>query len=576
MPYKIIYLIVGFLIICLYAAMGMILHKRKAALGWWCLPVSFLLLCTYGLSMWYVVIPNHGTLFDSLLGDSSAHVAFVNNIIHGNYFGDFYDKIIPANYPPLYFWILGTIGRIFRLDAITLYAAAPLFVLAVLPFLVFAVGKYLGGKWVGFFSCLAMFGIGNAATSYLFAGAREFPYMYWCIAKPYQIVAGILIVPWLVGALRNLETGNRKMRFYLFYGITGGLQILLFYPWFGIGFLVLCLFLIFDFIKMRASRWRKARTVAILFSISMMTSSPFWIPYLWSLFHIGTDQSHAMRYISYTFFDVTKVTIGLGFCGLLFFLGAFGLKWYYRQKKEIAGLALMLMILYGWYFSSFISYPLFHLSFLSSKAYVLIFIVLAFGASFALERLRSQKTIPLLSRPLSLHFIALLLLPSIFQWNPRTDPYLAKARDPIPPGVFEIINHIHITDKKMTVLSTARMGYYLPAVSQFRLYLSPNIHFSHPMAKFTERKESVKRLQALGSEDMKRALSDLGIRLIVFNTDSSGQLFLFVHRSSLPSSLFASDWPYSYEKIVFKREQFESGDFTLIYEDKDVAAIIVQ
>jgi len=578
--HRTVYLVAGVSIIVGHVALCVLLRHKVRTMVWWCLPMASLLSLTYALNMWQTSYRHDGVPYSGYQSDASFSISYVNNVIHGNYFGDFYDKHVPSHYPPLYFWLLGTTARLLGTDAVSIWIGAPLLVLAVLPFIVFWVGRAIGGDGVGFYACFAFFALGNAIISYIFPG-REFPPMFWAIHKPYELIAALIALAWFVDVIRatetNRDTARGRYAVLVRQGIVGGLIFLLYYPWFGIAAGALLCFLFVERIRDRRPVLWKLRHLAMVCFLSLLVAAPFWVPFVSALLQSERDPNHGWHFITLGFFDVTRVTIGLGYCGALFFLGAYGIAERWRSHRIALGIGVLGTLLYCWYFSSYVTWPLLHTGFLSAKAVMFLFVTMCFGTAFALESLGRRPSLkPILANPFLLSLCSLALLPTFVQWNARTDQRLARAAGSFPAQVRELVQGVGGEKTELTALASARIAFELPAVSRIRLFLSPNIHYSNPLARFEHRARLVRGLERLESSALSARLVALGIHLLVLDKDKDGSLSLPIQTLSLHTSLFESSSLYHNEKVTFARPQFSAHDFGKILEDDQIVAFVVK
>jgi hypothetical protein len=575
---KSVYLAAGTSILLTHIMLCFFLRYRTRRMIWWCLPVSLVLALTYALSIWYIAFRYDALPYSGLHSDASFAISYVNNVINGNYFGDFYEKDVPSHYPPLYFWILGTVARLIGTDAKTAWITAPVLVLAVLPFTVFRVGRAIGGDRIGFYASFAFFALGSAITSYLFS-RREFPPMNWGIHKPYEILAGVFALAWLVDVIRATEAneGPKGGQYATVarQGVNGGVVFLLYYPWFALTAAALFCLLLVDYIRDRAPVLWKIRHVVMVSLVSLVVGAPFWLPYVSALLQNEHDPSHGWRHITLSFFDITRVTVGLGYCGSLFVLGVYGFLENWRRNRIARGIGVLVCLLYCWFASTYITWPLLHTNVLSAKASMLIFVSMCFGTALTLDRLSQWNGLRLLLlSPFLLSLCSLVLLPTFVQWNTRTDERLARAVGSFPIPVRELVRAIGGKEKELTALVSARLAYELPTVSRIRLFLSPNIFFSNPLARFEKRKKLVEDLGRLESGTLSSRLTDLRIGLVVLEKEGNGSFSLLIQNSSLPSSIFDTDRFY-YDKVTFAPGQFSRGDFSKVFEDEQTVAFLV-
>ncbi len=72
---------------------------------------------TWAVGAATLILPSHTLLWGNQ-GDETFQIAFMQRVIAGEPFSDFFYKDLAPFYPPLYFWVFGTIGRVMNWDGI--------------------------------------------------------------------------------------------------------------------------------------------------------------------------------------------------------------------------------------------------------------------------------------------------------------------------------------------------------------------------------------------------------------------------------------------------------------------------
>ncbi|MEJ5241526.1 MAG: hypothetical protein WHS87_10050 [Anaerolineales bacterium] len=296
-----------------------------------CLTLAFILPVTYLLG-----IQSSGQIvYGGLIGDNSFQISLLNNVIHGNYFGDYYQKVTPLDYPPLFFWLLGTLSRWSHLDAITAWRLFPLVLLALWPFLLFQLGKKLGNEETAIWISAGALGIGTLNTRFFgfTLPQRDWGIFSLTLNKPYEILAAFLLLNWIIQASISKFKLN-KINFVKIF-LTGGIIALLYYPFLAPGALALIL----EYWREKSCVLRRniLQTSLAFLSGAFIFGLPFWGTIAYGFINFPSGANYRTHYIALWHFDPTGYTVGLGYVGGLFIFGLLSVWRLWKQDIKTPG-----------------------------------------------------------------------------------------------------------------------------------------------------------------------------------------------------------------------------------------------
>jgi hypothetical protein len=522
-------ILVGAAVLVGYFGLCLLVRRFGRSMVWWCLPIALLLTATYAFALRDIWA---GTLYSSISSDQATNLSYTQNVIHGNYLGDLYGKRTPAQYPPLYFWCLGLIARVVGVSALAVWRYSPLLLFLLLPFLAYFVGEQVGDgeKRCGFYACFALFALAAYQSAH-FVGVNPsefdpFVLMSYFLAKPYQIIGGLLLVLWLVRFARGPRSGKVSAGWLLANALLAASVFLLYSPWFGVGFAALALE------ALLGVRWTGRGAYlgwhAVVGAATAVLTAVHWLPYVLALGADGHENTAGTAHFLSGHMDPSWVTTGMGFFGLSFFLAVLGLAQRFAEPGARA-LALAIGVTYAWYFSTYVTFPLFGFSFLPHRCHSLLTVLLAAGACLGIERVRGMAAAlgrPHVVAPIVLAAIAGVLAPSYLRWNIRTDPMLARGAMRLSIEERRMAAAFHGAHRTLAgclgseVLQIASLTYT-------RLYLSPNLPQGNPLTHYRRR---VAELQAAAEAhtgaELAAALRDLDVDAVLLKKPLEGPYYL--------------------------------------------------
>jgi hypothetical protein len=534
-----------------------------------CLLIASILLAGYLINMEQA----GQTVYGGLVGDNSFQVALLNNVIHGNYFGDYYQKSSPLDYPPLFFWFLGTIARWLHLDAIKAWRLFPLLLLPLLPLLFYKMGEILGGKEVALWTCLGALGIGAITTNTGFFGVTRV-YATWgivalALGKPYEMLSAFLLLYWLLDVrLREFSTGKL---YFLKNFAFGGMIALMYYPFLLPG--LLALILEYGKEKSWTKRENILKTAFSFFLGVFLLSAPFWGVVLYSFLNLPHGPNYRTHYIALWHFDPVGYTLGLGYGGGLFLFGLLAIWRLWKQGIKSPG--YLLLSVYGLVGINFLTYPLFGLSWLPAKWMEFLLVFFAGLAGKGLKEFVDEKLY--FRRNFFMLVLSASLLPTPLIWNIFTD-FNFLPNKPLISVSYQIVKETGkvLDNESPVVLATPPVAFVLPAISQWSLYLAPNIHYAGVFSNYQSNLRKVLSLEQLDGAKIEKSLREMGIQVLVLQKQDSAYR-LYFHTRSRPVALWTSElWPYPYESISLLPSVFSSPAFIKTFENEEYVVFVVR
>ncbi len=536
-------LLPGLAIITVCLVLTFLIWKKGRSPWLWCIPLGLLLAGSYAVNLYAML---DGTVYGGLRNDQSFVVAYTNNVIRGNYLGDFFDKEVPAHYPPLLFWVVGTAARTIGCTGVEIWRYLPLIVLFALPFLGFAVGRQLGGDRVGFYSCFALVGIGGFHTQFYFGQGDPLALAHYGTVKPYELLGALLLISWLISHVRGWsENRTPSAKWIVAQGILSGAVLLLYHPWFAIGIATLGAYGLFA--PPSGRRGAYLGRLAIVTAIGLAVSSVFWLRYLLAWIELGAERNYQLQPINLYQLDPTWITFGMGYFGLLFFLGFAG----FTQLKRYPALKVLLIatgMVYLWFSSTFVTHPLLGISFLPVKTHLALLPIFAVASGVGLQLVADKLTDSRwrsLLQPVALTALALFMAPNALRWNPQFDALFKRGMRPLPDAVREIGR---LLDERGGPTIVGGDGMHeICAISSVRPFTAPNIHYANPVTKYKARIASVRDAAAatMTGADLDSALERLGIDGILLSKGPARDLYIV----------------FGYRRGATERVQFDEGAF---------------
>jgi Arabinofuranosyltransferase N terminal len=266
----------------------------------------------------------HGTPygFGGLAGDAGRLAAQAERYTTTLHSADGIVGSVPAGFPPLFPWLVGRASAIAGVPAWQMLGVAEALAMSVVILAGFLLWRRLVPDAVALAVTIAIFAV------------------FMDPARPYQVMALVLVVPWTLATFGNPARGRLG---WLAGGILGGVQILLYPPYLifsALGILALIVLVA----RSSPARWPYLRHVGGVVAVGFVVSSWYFVPVLASAVAHG-GQAFAFPYAN----PVPDAANPFPFLSLatpldaLTAVGVLGLVWY--RRRAWWGLPLILLTL---------------------------------------------------------------------------------------------------------------------------------------------------------------------------------------------------------------------------------------
>ena len=192
--------------VILFGGIWLLYWKVKKELNWfYALVIGSICAITYAYNMNQAPQPYSG-----LLSDQTFQTAFIRSLSDNSGLHDWYDSRLPTHYPPLYFITCSVFVRLFGLSAIEAAIILPCILLFILPIIFYLTIYYLFNErydknQVAAIAVVCLFGFGSYSTSFILSRSAGFGIFYWICIKPYEVLAALLTLSWLVVIIFAIE-----------------------------------------------------------------------------------------------------------------------------------------------------------------------------------------------------------------------------------------------------------------------------------------------------------------------------------------------------------------------------------
>jgi len=470
-------------------------------------------------------------------GDEVFIFAFLTKVLHGQYFSDFYYSWLPPFYPPLYFWLTGTIARLFTQNGIQ---AAKVGVLGAL--ITWFIGTYFWQKlyWQKVAKKEENKEIHKSPWFWLllpmiFLITLDFDTI---ILKPYETLSalGSIILIGLIA--ESLEWDKWRWPNYLFLGLSSGLLFLTYYFWWFIlipAFIVLAL--------LTKQKRKNISRLIILGLIIFAVAAIYLAPLILSYCKYGLQNWQAAFFVPQ---DLTTFTpwLNLSLKTIIFVLGLTGLIFFTKQKFIKASL-ITFIFCYVYQLANIIVFVFGHKPAQASKPFLFLGTAcLAVGATYLLIH-AYQKYISHLkieSQKLTVIAAVIIFLPLLPMIKFIDDPVILKQVETdfkAPATKYlstKIANEIPDYQTRTWLSSGApELNAYLP----LSYYIAHNPHFSHQAVIYSQRLGLVAKLTETSKpEDFMTLINKTEPQvsgLILYNDNESKNYPLFFWQDNYPN-----------------------------------------
>ncbi|NUM25149.1 MAG: arabinofuranosyltransferase [Candidatus Buchananbacteria bacterium] len=483
-----------------------------------------------------------------LTGDEVFIFAFLQKVIAGNFFADFFYSALPPFYPPLYFWVVGGVGNLFGLTAVQSGNLGVALMLLATPLIIYFWQVIRGEQ--------------NHSLLVLLP-ALMYVVSSWSavIVKPYEFFSAVLLVVWTIFLAQDIYYKRLGFKSLIFYGGFGGLLFLTFYFWFLvllIALAILKLMIETDFLYY----FKKWFLVGVIIAV---TSLPFTLPLAMSYVRFGAENWQAAWFIE-EYLDLYLPFFDFSIFGAVALVGLISL-FLLRQKIEIKVLGSILLACYTWQAISLYTIYFWDAPFLPAKPFLFLggatlSAAAAFGLTELIAKVKNNRLkFGLVSLSLVLFSSQLIFGPMI---SSEIKYHLNLTRNPLREEFMNLKGNLEkISDlDNLTVLSSG-----VPEMSAFvplDYYVSHNIHFSHPAAHFSDRFYFVRNLSE--ASDAK----DFFERLKTSPWSKIDALLLLKGPGYYPINFYLDNYPLGGTEVEvrFPHRLIDERYFVTVFEDK--------
>ncbi|MFZ5364629.1 MAG: ArnT family glycosyltransferase [Patescibacteria group bacterium] len=492
-------------------------------------PWLYLLAITAAVAGFYLIFSRPlEKMFWGNNGDEVFIFSFLTKVMAGDYFKDFYYSALPPFYPPLYFWIIGTISKFFTTGGIAAAKIGSFFTLSI-----WFVGPYLFQK--------LFWKISKEKEEKSIVQSKWFwlicPIIFFIsldfdavILKPYETLPALFGVL-LIGMISiSFDWEKWTWKNYLFLGISGGLLFLTYYFWWFI--LIPSIFTLALISKQKSKNLLR---ILLLGTIIFAVASPYLIPLVKSYLAHGMENWQAAFFVPQDFSTFAPWT-PLNLKTVIVIAGLIGLIWFRRDNFIKAGLVTF-SFAFVYQLINIIAYLAGAKPAQSAKPFLFLGTAcLAIGAAYLLIHLfrkfasklelKFQKSVVLI-----LILIFLPLMPfAKFIDDPVVQAQIEKdlSEPSIRPIADFIKNNIPDYSQRIWLSSGApEINAYIPMT----YYIAHNPHFSHQASNYSKRFEQVEKMTRTGS-------AEEFIRIIESQPEKIDSLLLYFDRSTDTYPLF--------------------------------------
>lgn len=508
---------------------------------------------TWALGAATLLFPAHTLLWGNQ-GDETFQIAFMERVISGHPFSDFFYANLAPFYPPLYFWIFGNLGRIFNWDGISAAQWGTCITYALLP--IAALG----------FAKLCRWKESERLTALLLSvGVLTLLPTEALLLKPYEATAALFSVLWIVALAKLLHEPSQRLRIIL--GVTGGIIFLLYYLW----FVLLVPTMLLLIIAHKQHRRSSLISFGIIGIIVTVIASPFLVPYLTNLITLGQE-----NYQSIYFFpsdaNIYAPWFTFSFFGIatLLSIATFVKKEWSNEQK--ATLALGASIL-GWHIVQLVVLVCGGKSVMLSKPFLflggsaLLLPIAEWIATwwnsrdFSWRQNHSHQMIAI-----SILILAPTLPSGLFLDDAKIQTQLKQNLQPTASSYVAENIRVFVPDYGSRTWFTSGLQ-DLSGILSLSYYIAWNPHFSHPSAHWGSRLHEIKRISELeNSADVTAAFDTLGINALLLYkaTDENGNTYY-------PFFYEDDAWPNGTEskEIRINPALLNQNDWQTFHEDNE-------
>ncbi|MCX6740735.1 MAG: arabinofuranosyltransferase [Candidatus Parcubacteria bacterium] len=491
-------------------------------------------------------------------GDELFTGAFLTRVLNGQIFSDFYYTNLAPFYPPLYFWVTGTISRLVTSNAIT---AAKIGILGTI--LIWFIGSYFWQKlfWNKLDQARDKIAIYKSPRFWLL-----FPIIYFIsldfdniIVKPYETIPALFSVI-LIGIIADSFSWEKwNWKNYCFLGVSAGLLFLTYYFWWFI--LIPAMF--FLALTSRTKILNIKRIILLGFAIFAI-SSIYIIPLFLNYSHFGMENWQAVFFVPTDFITFAPWQ-SLSLKSLIFLAGIIGLI-AFAQEKFIKANLIVLATCFIYQFINLIIYTFNAKPLQCQKPFLFLGgATLCVGATYLVIYIWNNYLKTSETKKIAALCAIVIFLPLL--------PMIKFIDDPVIPeqieknlivSDFKILAQIIEKDipgyKTMNWLTsgTPEINLYIP----LNYYIAHNPHFSHPAAIYSRRLDLIQKISSAKTPEEFNEILNESKPLIT-------GLILIKDKENYPLSYWRDNYPNGGKELIINLPQNLISDqyWQKIYSD---------
>ncbi|MDO8559420.1 MAG: arabinofuranosyltransferase [bacterium] len=530
--------------VLLFAVLGVgVWTGRKLTQRWWLAAgaVVAAIVALQTAMLWQTPVPLQG-----LRGDEALTTAFYQRVIADGIGHDFTYANLPAFYPPLWFFSVGSIARAFGLTGVGAAKLAGVLASLVIPVLAWWFWRAVRRDDDGTVAS-PLFPLLLTLTPFL---AVDFPSV---LAKPYEFASALGVLLWFLIVRRWLAATGRRWLRVVDLGVLGAVLFTTYYLWFVMVGIAALTFL----------PWRNPRALArelvawgAIGGAIVLGSVWYWWPLAQSYVRYGMENWQPAFFIAsdLNFFPPVEFTPRSAWlwAGLIALIA-------YRRRPKVSPALRLLFGCYVWQVVSLVATLSGDAPFQAARGFTFLGeIILAYGAAYGLTAwisgvtpahgfahvaavLRERFSAVTPQAGATKFLLAWLAISVSLPFGLWLDQESTAARlESLRQGSavasrFASYFRAHPVDAKLTTLSFFPTLQASVALPQF---ISHNQHYSHPAARFSER---LRYLRVLSLAKTPAQFAEWFSRKNVF--DPIQQLILYGDGDDYLLYLWLDDYP---------------------------------
>ncbi len=461
-------------------------------------PWMYLIIITAAVAgFYYLLSDSMQKMFWANNGDEVFIFSFLTKVLAGDYFTDFYYSHLPPFYPPLYFWITGTVAKIFTANGIMAARIG-----TFLTLLVWFIGPYFFQKLFWLFDpkkekpSIIKSKWFWLLTPIIFFLSVDFDAI---ILKPYETLPALLCVLLIGFIAQSFDWDKWSWKNYIFIGISGGLLFLTYYFWWFI-----LIPAIFTLALLSEYKSKNILRIILFGLIIFIISSPYLIPLLKSYIEFGMENWQAAYFVPP---DLSTFVpwFDLNLKSIILIIGLIGLIWF-RRKKFIKASLVTFVFAFIYQLINVLIFAFGAKPAQAAKPFLFLGTAcLTIGAAYLTIYLFQKYTAKLeLKYQKSIALILILLFIPLM-------PFVRFVDDPVVQNQIEkdlkipeikpladfIKQNIDFQDRIWLSSGAPEINAYIPLT----YYIAHNPHFSHHAANYSKRFTEIENMTQAQTAD---------------------------------------------------------------------------